>query len=82
MALKSIEYQTILITGATNLEVADVTGQYFDQTTLATANPQAYDRRARLKLWQLSEQLTGITESIPLSTTHHATGAEHRGSES
>ena len=54
---------------ATSPALADVTGQYFDQTTIATANPQAYDPQARLKLWELSEQLTGITEPIPHSNT-------------
>ena len=36
------------------------TGLYFDGTTEAKANQQAYDRRARKRLHILSCQLTGI----------------------
>ena len=36
-----------------------VTGRYFDGTREARANRQAYDPRARKRLWDLSEDLSG-----------------------
>jgi hypothetical protein len=36
-----------------------VTGRYFDGTREARANRQAYDPRARKRLWDLSEELCG-----------------------
>ncbi|MBO0713335.1 MAG: SDR family NAD(P)-dependent oxidoreductase [Acidimicrobiales bacterium] len=44
-------------------ELAEVSGRYFNRTEEATANAQAYDPTARLRLRQLSEQLTGATSS-------------------
>jgi len=40
-------------------EVEGVTGAYFDGTSEARANRQAYDPQARERLWTLSEQLCG-----------------------
>jgi NAD(P)-dependent dehydrogenase (short-subunit alcohol dehydrogenase family) len=40
-------------------EVEGVTGAYFDGMSEARANRQAYDPRARERLWTLSEQLCG-----------------------
>jgi NAD(P)-dependent dehydrogenase (short-subunit alcohol dehydrogenase family) len=37
-----------------------VTGRYFDRTRESRANPQAYDADARRRLWDLSEELTGV----------------------
>jgi NAD(P)-dependent dehydrogenase (short-subunit alcohol dehydrogenase family) len=37
-----------------------VTGLYFDGTTEAAAERQAYDAEARRRLWELSERLTGL----------------------
>ena len=44
---------------AVSPEVEGVTGAYFDGTGEARADRQAYDPRAREKLWTLSEQLCG-----------------------
>jgi NAD(P)-dependent dehydrogenase (short-subunit alcohol dehydrogenase family) len=38
-------------------DVAGVTGRFFDRTREARAHPQAYDRAARLELWNRSLQL-------------------------
>jgi len=40
-------------------EIGGVTGRYFDGTREAHANRQAYDPRARNRLWVLSEELCG-----------------------
>jgi NAD(P)-dependent dehydrogenase (short-subunit alcohol dehydrogenase family) len=37
-----------------------VTGRYFDRTSDARADDQAYDPAARRRLWDLSERLTGL----------------------
>jgi NAD(P)-dependent dehydrogenase (short-subunit alcohol dehydrogenase family) len=42
----------------TNPEVG--TGGYFNQTRQARAHAQAYDMDARRRLWELSEELTGV----------------------
>jgi NAD(P)-dependent dehydrogenase (short-subunit alcohol dehydrogenase family) len=39
-------------------ELDGVTGKFFDRQEEAAAQPQAYDREARRRLWELSEQLT------------------------
>jgi NAD(P)-dependent dehydrogenase (short-subunit alcohol dehydrogenase family) len=44
-------------------ELEGVTGRYFDRQCEARANNQAYDRDARDRLRQLSEELTGIRTS-------------------
>src|SRR6266700_7958188 len=44
---------------ASDEALAGVTGRYFDRTTEARANPQAYDTSARAQLWERSLQLTG-----------------------
>ncbi|NIR31927.1 MAG: SDR family NAD(P)-dependent oxidoreductase [Gammaproteobacteria bacterium] len=45
---------------ATSPELEGVTGEYFDRTKRARADAQAYDTRARRKLWQLSERWVGL----------------------
>jgi NAD(P)-dependent dehydrogenase (short-subunit alcohol dehydrogenase family) len=45
---------------ATAPEIEGMSGEYFDRTRPARAHPQAYDARARQRLWQVSEELTGI----------------------
>lgn len=45
---------------ATSPELADVTGEYFEEKRQARAHDQAYDSAARDTLWRLSEKLTGI----------------------
>lgn len=48
---------------ATSPALDHVTGKYFDQLQEARAHPQAYDPAARLRLRQISEQLTGLADS-------------------
>lgn len=45
---------------ASSPEVEDVTGAYFEKCTSVRAAEQAYDRADAARLWQVSEQLTGI----------------------
>lgn len=45
---------------ATAPELTDVSGHYFDRTSKARANDQAYDAQARTRLWQDSLALTGL----------------------
>jgi NAD(P)-dependent dehydrogenase (short-subunit alcohol dehydrogenase family) len=40
-------------------ELEGVTGRFFDGLAESAAHPQAYDRAARRRLWDLSESLTG-----------------------
>jgi NAD(P)-dependent dehydrogenase (short-subunit alcohol dehydrogenase family) len=42
-------------------ELDGVTGRYFEGGEEAAADPQAYDAEARRRLWELSEELTGLT---------------------
>ena len=44
---------------AVSPELEGMTGRYFDRTREARANRQAYDPRARKRLWDLSEDLSG-----------------------
>jgi NAD(P)-dependent dehydrogenase (short-subunit alcohol dehydrogenase family) len=46
---------------AVDPELDGVTGRYFDGLRESRANPQAYDREARRRLWRLSEQLADTT---------------------
>jgi NAD(P)-dependent dehydrogenase (short-subunit alcohol dehydrogenase family) len=41
-------------------ELDGVSGRYFDKLSESRANPQAYDADARRRLWELSEELTGV----------------------
>src|SRR3954468_16155327 len=41
-------------------ELDGVTGRYFNRTSEARADPQAYDAAARRRLWELTERLTGL----------------------
>jgi NAD(P)-dependent dehydrogenase (short-subunit alcohol dehydrogenase family) len=43
-------------------ELDGVSGRYFDRLREARADPQAYDRAARGRLWSLSTALTGLDE--------------------
>jgi NAD(P)-dependent dehydrogenase (short-subunit alcohol dehydrogenase family) len=45
---------------AADPELEGVTGRYFNRTTEARADAQAYDPDARRRLWELSEELTGL----------------------
>jgi NAD(P)-dependent dehydrogenase (short-subunit alcohol dehydrogenase family) len=44
---------------ATDDDVEGITGEYFNGTEAARADPQAYDPEARRRLWELSAELTG-----------------------
>jgi hypothetical protein len=41
-------------------ELDGVSGVYFDGLDEATADPQAYDKDARIRLWELSERHCGL----------------------
>ena len=45
---------------ATSPMLENVTGKYFNVKTEASADSQAYDKKARERLWNLSIQLTGL----------------------
>ena len=49
---------------ATSEKLDAVTGKYFDVKKESKANSQAYDEKARKKLWQLSLKLTGLMEKV------------------
>jgi NAD(P)-dependent dehydrogenase (short-subunit alcohol dehydrogenase family) len=49
---------------ATSPQLENVTGKYFDVKKETRAHYQAYDAKARKKLWQLSMELTGLTEKV------------------
>ncbi len=55
---EGVQATTHLITAP---ELDQVTGRYFNGLREVRAESQAYDRQARLKLRQLSKQLTGLT---------------------
>jgi NAD(P)-dependent dehydrogenase (short-subunit alcohol dehydrogenase family) len=41
-------------------DLEGVSGRYYDRLREARADPQAYDPRARRRLWRLSQELTGL----------------------
>jgi hypothetical protein len=45
---------------AASPELEGITSRYFDGTREARANSQAYDEKARKRLWALSEDLCGL----------------------
>lgn len=45
---------------AINRELDGVSGVYFDGLEETAADPQAYDKDARVRLWELSERLCGL----------------------
>jgi NAD(P)-dependent dehydrogenase (short-subunit alcohol dehydrogenase family) len=47
---------------ATSPEVEGVTGRFYDRRTESAAHPQAYDRDAQRRLWELSLELTGLPD--------------------
>jgi NAD(P)-dependent dehydrogenase (short-subunit alcohol dehydrogenase family) len=46
---------------ATSPDVEGLTGQYFSDKKAIRSSQQSYDEAACLRLWQISEQLTGVT---------------------
>ncbi|SHF08636.1 short chain dehydrogenase [Fodinibius roseus] len=44
---------------ATSPELAGVTGEFFNVKRHSQANSQAYDKKARQRLWDISEELRG-----------------------
>jgi NAD(P)-dependent dehydrogenase (short-subunit alcohol dehydrogenase family) len=46
---------------ATSPEVERVTGKYFVKEQVVASSPDSYDRAAALRLWRVSEELTGLT---------------------
>ncbi|MDR8391399.1 SDR family oxidoreductase [Aliifodinibius sp. S!AR15-10] len=49
---------------ATSRELEDVTGEFFNVKQRSRANSQAYDEEARKRLWEISEELTGIESTV------------------
>lgn len=49
---------------ATSPQLKNVTGKYFDVKKETRAHSQAYDVKARQKLWELSMEITGLTEKV------------------
>ena len=49
---------------ATSPQLENITGKYFDVKKETKAHSQAYDAKARKKLWELSIELTGLTEKV------------------
>ena len=45
---------------ASSPEVAGVTGKYFENSKEKKSSPASYDEAAQKRLWEISEQLTGI----------------------
>ncbi len=45
---------------ATSPEVEGISGEYFDKCRVATPSPQAQDRQAARRLWDISAALTGL----------------------
>ena len=45
---------------ASDATLTDVTGKYYDQCELADYAPLADDETARVQLWDLSAELTGL----------------------
>jgi NAD(P)-dependent dehydrogenase (short-subunit alcohol dehydrogenase family) len=52
-----------LIYLATSPEVENITGQYFYKMKPVETSPQSYDPEAALRLWKISEDLTGLKSS-------------------
>jgi NAD(P)-dependent dehydrogenase (short-subunit alcohol dehydrogenase family) len=46
---------------ATSAEVEGVSGKYFERRRPRRSSPESYDEAAARRLWQLSEQLTGLS---------------------
>jgi NAD(P)-dependent dehydrogenase (short-subunit alcohol dehydrogenase family) len=49
---------------ASSPEVEGISGQYFVNCKPKQTAPQSYDERAQRKLWQISEQMTGIDMAV------------------
>lgn len=52
---------------AVSPQLEGITGKYFNVKTEAKADAQAYDTNARRRLWELSEQLTGLKEKVDVA---------------
>jgi hypothetical protein len=50
---------------ASSPEVEGVTGQYFDKSKAVRSSQQSNDETAGRRLWQVSEELTGLTSTTP-----------------
>ena len=53
---------------ATSPQVAGATGGYYVRSQLREPSPAARDGTAARRLWQLSEELTGLTPARPTGT--------------
>jgi hypothetical protein len=50
---------------ASSSEVAAVSGQYFAGRRARRSSKASYDRALATRLWEVSEQLTGLTGAFP-----------------
>lgn len=48
---------------ASSPEVEGVSGQYFDQCKPVRSSPASYDEEAQKRLWEISAQMTGLSET-------------------
>lgn len=48
---------------ASSPDVAGVTGKYWDKSKPVRSSPASYDNAAAERLWQVSEQMTGLSQS-------------------
>ncbi len=48
---------------AASPEVEGVTGQYFKETEIVNPSPDAYDEKVEARLWEISREMTGLTET-------------------
>ena len=49
---------------ATSSDVESVTGGYFMDEGIVDSSPASYDKDDSLRLWQVSEELSGLSESV------------------
>jgi NAD(P)-dependent dehydrogenase (short-subunit alcohol dehydrogenase family) len=49
---------------ASSPQVNGVTGKYFDKSKPVASSPASYDEAAQHRLWQISEQIAGISVSV------------------
>jgi NAD(P)-dependent dehydrogenase (short-subunit alcohol dehydrogenase family) len=53
---------------ASSPEVEGVSGKYFDNSKPVPSSPESYDEAVASKLWELSEKITHLGESVTTTT--------------
>jgi NAD(P)-dependent dehydrogenase (short-subunit alcohol dehydrogenase family) len=61
--LSSAQGAALSVYLASSPEVENITGQYFESKSAGGASPKANDVKLRRQLWDISAQLTGLTDS-------------------